>query len=30
MIGPRQFVAIGQGPLGNGGDPSGILFFDPQ
>jgi hypothetical protein len=30
MIGPRQFVAIGQGPLGNGGDPSGVLFFDPQ
>ncbi|HXA00152.1 MAG TPA: hypothetical protein VN025_20510 [Candidatus Dormibacteraeota bacterium] len=30
MIGPRQFVAIGQGPLGNGVDSSGILFFDPQ
>lgn len=30
LIGPRQFVAIGQGPGGNGGDPSGILFFDPQ
>jgi len=30
LIGPRQFVAIGQGVGGNGGDPSGILFFDPQ
>jgi hypothetical protein len=30
VIGPRQFVAIGEGPQGNGGDPSGILYFDPQ
>src|SRR5262249_6807550 len=30
LIGPRQFVAIGQGKLGNGGDPSGVFFFDPQ
>jgi hypothetical protein len=30
IIGPNQFVAIGQGPLGMGVDPSGILFFDPE
>jgi hypothetical protein len=30
IIGPNQFVAIGQGPVGTGVDPSGILFFDPQ
>lgn len=30
LIGPRQFVAIGQGPRGGGGEPSGIFFFDPQ
>jgi hypothetical protein len=30
VIGPRQLVVIGQGPLGSGVDPSGILFFDPQ
>ena len=30
MIGPRQFVAIGQGPRGGSGEPSGIFFFDPQ
>ena len=30
MIGPRQFVAIGQGPRGGGGEPSGIFFFEPQ
>lgn len=30
IIGPHQFVMIGQGPLGMGGDPSGILFFDAQ
>jgi hypothetical protein len=30
IISPHQFVAIGQGPLGNGGDSSGILYFDPQ
>jgi hypothetical protein len=30
IIGPHQFVALGQGPGGLGGDPSGILFFDPD
>lgn len=30
LIGPRQFVAIGQGSDGTGGEPSGVLFFDPQ
>lgn len=30
LIGPRQFVAIGQGSDGLGGEPSGVLFFDPQ
>ena len=30
LVGPRQFVAIGQGPRGAGGEPSGIFFFDPQ
>jgi hypothetical protein len=30
LIGPNQFVAIGQGPGGTGVDPSGVLFFDPQ
>lgn len=30
IIGPHQLVAIGQGIAGNGGDPSGVIFFDPQ
>jgi hypothetical protein len=30
IIGPHQFVMIGQGPTGTGVDPSGILYFDPQ
>lgn len=30
MIGPREFVAIGQGPRGGGGEPSGIFLFDRQ
>ena len=30
IVGPHQFVVIGQGPLGMGGDASGIIFFDPQ